>query len=138
MTIRTGALIFDDYIPGGIYGDQFVYTSDALYDALGFYDVIACEAVVDDVTVNVSGSFILYLQHSADGKNFLYSDGSTTPPVTPELKFGALSTTSVNVGISAYQGAAYPLLGKVRFALQFGEPKTSAHVKLFVVQRDLT
>ncbi|MFO0759490.1 MAG: hypothetical protein U0359_23565 [Byssovorax sp.] len=137
MTVRTGALIFDDYIPSGTYGNQFVYTSDALCDALGFYDVIACEAVVDDVVVNASGSFMLYLQHSADGSHFLYSDGTTTPPAVPELKFGALSTTSTNVGISAYQGATYPLLGKVRFALQFGEPKTSGHVKLFVVQRDL-
>jgi hypothetical protein len=136
MTARAGLLVFDEYIAGGTFGSEYVYTPDGFNDILGVHDVIACEAVVDDVTLTGSGSFLLFLQHSADGRNFVFSNGTTTPPAVPELKLGALSTTSVNFGIGAYQGT-YPLLGKVRFALQFGEVKTSAHVKLFVIQRDL-
>jgi hypothetical protein len=136
MTARSDFLIFDDYVASGTSGTVYVFTPDSLNDALGSYDVIACEAVVDNVSVSGSGSFKLYLQHSADDRNFVFSNGTTTPPGTPEISIASLSTTSTNFGITAYQGT-YPLLGNVRFAFQFGESTTSAHVKLFVAQRDL-
>lgn len=136
MTARTDLLVFDDYIASGTYGGVYVYTPDTLNDSLGIYDVIACEAILDKVTVSASGRFKLYLQHSADNRNFVFSNGLITPPVVPEISLTSLSTTSINIGIAAYPGT-YPLLGRVRFALQFGEATTSAHVKLFVIQRDL-
>lgn len=136
MTARSDLVIFDDYIAAGTFGSVYAYTPDVLNDALGLYDVLACEAILDQVSVSGSGSFKLYLQHSADDRRFVFSNGLTTPPAAPELKLASLSTTSANVGTAAYPGT-YPLLGKVRFALQFGEVSTSAHVKLFVIQRDL-
>jgi hypothetical protein len=135
MTVRADRLIFDDYIATGTCGAAYAYTADALSDALGLYDVIACEAVLDNVSFSGVGSFKLYLQHSADDRNFVFSNGMMTPGM-PELNLASLSTTAINFGITAYQGT-YPLLGKVRFALQFGEMTTAAHVKLFVIQRDL-
>jgi hypothetical protein len=136
MTARADLLAFDDYIASGTSGSVYVYTPDILNDTLGLYDVIACEAILDKVTLSAVGSFKLYLQHSANDKDFVFSNGLTTPPAAPEINLASLSTTAVNLGIAAYPGA-YPLLGKVRFALQFGEATTSAHVKLFVIQRDL-
>jgi hypothetical protein len=135
MTARADLLVFDDYIASGTYGGVYAYTPDVLNDALGLYDVIACEALLDKVTVSGAGSFMLYLQHSADNRNFVFTNGLITPPATPEINLTSLSTISTNYGIAAYQGT-YPLLGKVRFALQFGESTTSAHVKLFVMLRD--
>jgi hypothetical protein len=137
MTARAALLVFDDYIPAGTCGGVYAYTPDVLNDFLGSYDVIAYEVVVCDVTVAGAGSLSLYLQHSADNRSFVYSSFATTPPASPDIYLSPLSTTAVSHGISAYQGA-YPLLGNVRFALQFGEPTTSAHVKLFAVQRDLS
>lgn len=135
MTARAGLLIFDDYIASGTFGGVYAYTPDVLNDALGLYDVIACEAILDNVILSGAGRFQLYLQHSADNRNFVFTNGTTTPPVTQELLM-SLSTGSANFGIAAYQGT-FPRLGKVRFALQFGESTTSAHVKLFVTLRDL-
>lgn len=134
MTARADLLVFDDFIASGTSGGVYVYTPDTLNDTLGIYDVIAFQAILDKVSA--SGGFKLYLQHSADNRNFVFSNGLTTPPVAAEISFTSLSTTSVNLGMAAYPGT-YPLLGKVRFALQFGDATTSAHVKLFVIQRDL-
>jgi len=136
MTARAALLVFDDYIAAGTSGAVYAYTADVLNEVLGSYDVIAFEAVVDKVSLSGSGSFRLYLQHSADNKNFVFSNFAITPPATPDMNLSSLSTTSTNFGVSAYS-EAYPLLGNVRFALQFGEATTSAHVKLFVIQRDL-
>jgi hypothetical protein len=126
-------LVFDDYVPAGTSGVVYMYTPDVLSDILGSYDVIACQAVVDNVTFSVEGSFRLYLQQSADNRNFVFSNGSAAPP---DIFLTSLSNTSTNTGITMYPGT-YPLLGYVRFAVQFGEASTSAHVKLFVIQRDL-
>jgi hypothetical protein len=136
MTARASLLVFDDYVASGTFGGVYVYTPDVFNDALGLYDSIACEATVDKVTVSGSGSFKLYFQHSADNRNFVFTNGLTTPPAAPEIVLASLSTTAVNFAIAAYQGT-YPLLGMVRFALQFGESTTAAHIKLFVLQRDL-
>jgi hypothetical protein len=136
MTARAALMIFDDYIAAGTTGAVYMYTPDVLNDILGSYDVIACEAIIDKVSVSGAGSFRLYLQHSANNRNFVYSDFTTTAPGTADLSLPSLSTTTVNFGTTSYQGT-YPLLGNVRFAIQFGESTTAAHVKLFVVQRDL-
>jgi len=136
MTARSALLVFDDYIAIGTSGSTYVYTPTAFNDDLGTYDVLAFEVVVDNVVVSTSGSLSVYLQHSADNRSFVYSDFTTTPPVTPDVRLSTLSTTSTNFGIGAY-GGAYPLFGYVRFAMQFGEWTTAAHVKLFVTQRDL-
>lgn len=136
MTARAALMIFDDYVAAGTTGAVYVYTPDVLNDVLGSHDVIAFEAIADKVSLSGSGSLLVYLQHSADNRNFVYSSFGTTPPATPDISLPSLSTTAANYGIGAYSGA-YPLLGNVRFAIQFGESTTSGHVKLFVVQRDL-
>ena len=136
MTARAGLLIFDDYIAVGTFGGVYAYTPDVLNDALGLYDVIACEVILDKVSISGAGRFQLYLQHSADNRNFVFTNGLTTPPLAPEISLASLSTSSTSFGIAASQGM-FPLLGNVRFALQFGESTTSAHIKLFVTLRDL-
>jgi hypothetical protein len=134
MTARAALLVFDDYIPAGTSGSVFVYTPSTLNDVLGSHDVIACEVVVDDVDSVGTPDLLVDLQHAADDRNFVFSNGKTSPDA-PDLQVACYSFSTL-VDVATFN-EAYPLLGYVRFAFQFNYPGASARVRLFVVQRDL-
>jgi len=81
----------------------------------------------------------LYIEHSADGRNFVpVKTGAASPPASGagDVAFPApLSATSTNVKWGAHDGNE-PLLGYVRFRIFFSNAVTSAHVRVLVTQRD--
>lgn len=136
MSARAHQIVLDEYIPLETTGNAYVYTSAESTSRLGQFDILVLHAVADNVTAAAAGTLNVYIQHSADARNWLFTNGKTTAPSKPDLQVTNLSKSTVSAGTSAY-GGAYPLLGHVRLALQFGEATTAAHVKLHVTQRDL-
>jgi len=149
--MRNGqVLVFDDMITSS----ATAYTSAALYDRLGAHDEIAIIAVIDNVSTSGVG-FDLFIEHSCDTRNWLQRNESsqTFPPPgaagTGDITFNATNTPLLNqnttyarmfsdpcTGVSkASSTTGGPLLPFVRFAMKL--TTGSAHVKVYVVQRDL-
>jgi hypothetical protein len=139
MSRRANLLVFDDYVALGTTSSNPVYTSATYQQTLALFDQIAVQVVLDNVTrAGGAAGFSLNIQTSADGLNF----ANLNPTGTPEVSFAAspgLSTTSTNVAAGSYPGTVSnggSLLAYVRFAIQFTETTTGAHVKIYVTQRD--
>jgi hypothetical protein len=139
---RTNLLVFDDYVPLGTTSKSPVYTSVELQQELALFDQIAVQAVIDDVTraggFGATAGFSLNIQTSGDGRNFANLNAGNTPEVSIPGSPG-LSTTAPNVAAGSFPGAvsnSTTLLAFVRFAIQFTERTTAAHVKVYVTQRD--
>jgi len=151
--MRIGQIIvFDDMIASS----ATTYTSAGLYDRLGSHDEIAVIAVIDNVSTSSVG-FDLFIEHSCDTRNWLQRNDNSQvfpPPgtaATGDITFNATNTPLLSpnttytrmfsdpcTGISKVAGAGGsigPLLPFVRFAMKL--TSGSAHVKVYVVQRDL-
>jgi hypothetical protein len=145
-------LVFDDMISSS----TTAYTSASLYDRLGGHDEIAIIAVIDNVSTSSVG-FDLFIEHSCDTRNWLQrnDNGQAFPPpgaaTSGDITFSATNTPLLSpnttysrmfsdpcTGISKVAGAGGsmgPLLPFVRLAMKL--TSGSAHVKVYVVQRDL-
>jgi hypothetical protein len=149
--MRNGQLlVFDEMITSA----ATAYTSAAHYYALGSHDEIAIIAVIDNVSTSSVG-FDLFIEHSCDTRNWLQRNSSSQvfpPPGTAgtgDITFSASATPLLGTnttyarmfsdpcqGISIAGGTTTgPLLSNVRFAMKL--TAGSAHVKIYVVQRDL-
>lgn len=117
---RFNATVFDDVI----HGTNPVYTSQTFNAPLGQFDTLVVQAVVDNV--DATGTLDLYLQHSADGKNW------------SDLVTGALFVVGTVVGQQVTKSAAStaPALALVRILMRCNAPTTRAHVRVFVTARD--
>lgn len=137
MSRRTNLLIFDDYVPRNRTLSNPVYTSTEFDHALAMFDQIAIQVIVDNVTRSgMTAGLSLQLQTSGNGRHYAPLGGSpeVNIPGTP-----GLVTTATNVAAGSYPSSIYSggaLLGFVRFAIYFAEATTSAHVKVYVTQRD--
>jgi len=135
---RTNLLVFDDYVPLNTTSATPVYTSAEFHQALALFDQIAVQVVIDNVTRGVASGFSLNIQTSGDGRNFAKLNSGSTPEVSVAPSPG-LSTTATTVAAGSYPGPVSnggAILGFVRFAIQFTEATTAAHVKVYVTQRD--
>jgi len=136
---RANMLVFDDYVPLSTTWSNPVYTSAELHQALALFDEIAIQVIIDNVTRSGgTAGFALNIQTSGDGRNFANLNSAGTPEVSIAGSPG-LSTTAVNVATGSYPGVVTSggaILGFVRFAMQFTEATTAAHVKVYVTQRD--
>jgi hypothetical protein len=155
--MRNGQLLaFDDIITS----TATAYTTTALYDRLGSHDEISVLAVVDNVSTSGAG-FDLFIEHSCDTRSWLQrndldqafppteGDGSgditfsaTNPPLLGPNTTYARVFSDPCTGVSKYPpqtgdpgGTGGPMLAYVRFAMKL--TAGSAHVKVYVVQRDL-
>ncbi|KYG09324.1 hypothetical protein BE21_18490 [Sorangium cellulosum] len=112
-----------------------MFTSAELNSKLGHFDQLAIMVSIDNVGGSSIGGFELFIEHSADGRNFLVEKTNTTAPSGS----GDISITTLSTGINVKYGnhpGDNPLLNYVRFRLYFTNGTTSAHVKVFVTQRD--
>jgi hypothetical protein len=142
-------LVFDDMISSA----ATAYTSAAHYDLLGRHDEIAVLVVIDNVSTSSVG-FDLFIEHSCDTRNWLQRNDPSQaipPPGTAtfgDIKFNVTNTPLLSpnttymrmfsdpcIGVSNLSTVAGPLLANVRFAMKL--TAGSAHVKVYVVQRDL-
>lgn len=117
------ANVFDDLVSPGA---TTFYTSSTTQQALGDYDQLAIQAVIDNV--DVAGTFTLSIQHSADGENWVNKNA------TPEINAKAIATAAVTNIVGADTGAT-PTLGFVRFAFSIATA-SRAHVKLYATLRN--
>lgn len=148
--MRNGQLlVFDEMITAS----ATAYTSTVHYDVLGSHDEFAIIAVIDNVS-NVNVGFDLFVEHSCDARNWLQRNDTTQafpPPgavgtgdIVYSGVFTPLLTTNTTYarmfsdpckGVSNVGTATGPLLANVRLAMKL--TAGSAHVKVYVVQRDL-
>lgn len=135
---RNNYVVFDEYIPLGSDHTSPVFTSTELNARNGQSDQIAFQVCIDNVSGSPVGGFDLYMEHSADGRNFLPTKkGAANPPDSGagDVVFTKLSTQAVNVSWGCNNGSV-PFLGFVRFRLFFANKTTAAHVRVYVTQRD--
>ena len=133
---RANFIAFDEFIPLGTSSSSPVFTSAELNSKLGHFDQLAVMVAIDNVGGSTIGGFELFIEHSADGRNFLVENtNSTTPSGSGDISITSLSAGSTNVKYGNHSGST-PLLNYVRFRLYFTNATTSAHVKVFVTQRD--
>ncbi|HTN89033.1 MAG TPA: hypothetical protein VL242_35390 [Sorangium sp.] len=133
---RANFIAFDEFLPLGTSSSSPVFTSAELNSKLGHFDQLAIMVAIDNVGGSTIGGFELFIEHSADGRNFLVENtNSTTPSGSGDISITSLSAGSTNVKYGNHSGST-PLLNYVRFRLYFTNGTTSAHVKVFVTQRD--
>jgi hypothetical protein len=131
---RRNELVFDEVINATSLTPAF--TSDK-YDAiLGQFDQLAIFVLIDEVSASNAG-FSLYIDHSADGRQWIQGKNNS-PDV--QITVGNLSTTATNVAWGSDPGTLVnpptPLLGFVRLRMYFFNVAVTAHVKVYVTQRD--
>lgn len=134
---RANFLAFDEYVPAGATSLAPQFTTAELNTKLAQFDQLAIQVVIDNVTGSPIGSFDLYIEHSADGRNFVpvKSVANPPPPGSGDVSFGAGLSGGINVRWGAHDGDQ-PLLGHARFRMFFSNSSTAAHVRVFVTQRD--
>jgi hypothetical protein len=116
-------MVFNDFVQGA----TAVYTPSEHNEALGTYDRLAFQVVVD--SVNATGNITVQIEHSGDGRNWLNKNG------TAEINATAINAGATN-NLSGYDSGAAPLLGLVRLRVQLGGAATQANVKVHAVARD--
>jgi hypothetical protein len=126
-------VVFDDYVSNA----AGIAITDARYNTvLGEHDQIALHAVGDNApvltTVNV------FVQHSSEGRQWLYRQNNSTSSGTPEIVIVLNGTTDVQhkMWSDACLGTntAGPLLSFVRLVLS-ASAAGAAHVKVHLTQR---
>jgi hypothetical protein len=132
-------LVFDENIQVNAGSPTPFYTDQSLNDRLGVFDMLAIMAVVDDVPSTGTGATLdVYLEHSADGRNWQSKFWTGSPPAANPI----ITVTSTSSGQNAYVGndpGTTPSLAFVRFRLELtpaGANPASAHVRLFVTGRN--
>ncbi len=119
---KTNLLVFDDFITNA----TTIYTRPELNGPLGEHDLLAIQAVADQVTT--TGTLTVQIYHSGDQINWKAKNG------TAEINAGAITQGSTNVLAGADAGTT-PSLGYVKLGLTIATT-TQAHVKIWVTGRD--
>lgn len=129
---RSNFTAFNEFLPLGTTSTTPAYTSAELNNKLAHFDQLALQVIIDNVSGTSVGTFDLFVEHSADGRNFVALTTGATGDVHTAT---SLSTTSVNLAYGKIDGTT-PLLGYVRFRMQFSNTTTAAHVHVLTTQRD--
>jgi hypothetical protein len=134
---RQNFTAFDENLPSGTIHTSPAFTSNGQDSRLAQYDQLAVQVVIDNVAGANLGGFDLYLEHSADDRNFIPANPAISQPSvgSGEVSFKVLQAGSTNVAWGTHNGST-PLLGYVRFRMFFSNSTTSAHVRVLVTQRD--
>ena len=126
--------VFNDYVgtSSTAAGVSITALTNASFDeVLGFYDQLAIQVVVDDVTVGAApAGLTVQIAHSADGLNFVYKNA--TPEVSTPTQLNIGTPTYMSFG---YDRGAYPSLGLVRLVviLTGAVGPVRAHVRITVM-----
>lgn len=115
---------FNDFV----YGAAAVFSTIDLAAALGKYDQLSLQAVVDQV--DAAGTLTVQILHSADGIHFKAKNA--TAEITGAAGALAANATSVCVGSDSSNA---PSLAYVVLSLGI-TGATRAHIKLYVSARD--
>jgi len=121
---KMNVLVFDDFIAGS----STVYTRPELNDQLGQNDLLALQAIVDQVAV-AAGNVTVQIYHSADQINWKTKNG------TAEINAVAIAVNTTNVAFGS-DGGTVPSLGFVRLGITIAAVSAQAHVKLWVTGRN--
>ena len=124
---KPNILVFDDFVYG-INPNNAVFTDQKFNDLLGKLDQTAIFAVADS-TGGSTPTLSVQLQHSPDGRNWVNKNG------TPEIANQGIPT-GATTGLYGYDSGTAPSGANVRLAVWLGPASTSAHVKIFVCDRD--
>jgi hypothetical protein len=119
---KMNILAFDDFITG----TSTVYTRPELNGTLGEHDLLAIQAVADQI--NTTGTLTVQIYHSADQINW------KTKNATAEINAGTTTTGSTAVLVGS-DGGTSPSLGYVKLGMTLATT-TQAHVKIWVTGRD--
>ncbi len=114
--------VFDDFVTTGVR----YWTSDAFSDLLGQYDQLSIQVVADDV--DVTGTFTLAIEHSADGVHFLAKSA------LPEIHAQPITAGLTNLFAVADAGTN-PSLTYVRLRVSVATT-TRARIRVDVTMRD--
>ena len=127
--------VFDEFLPVA----TSTFTDAQFNSRLAVTDQIALHAVADNVTVGGTPTCSIFVQHSSDGRNFLYrSNNSVTAPGTPEIQIPISTGVPIHLMWSDSclgTTSAGPLLSFVRLAIVMGAG-TACHLKIHVTHRD--
>jgi hypothetical protein len=140
--LRNQILVFDEFIPNN---GVATYTHERFNHVLGAFDQLALMAVVDNVSTTTTDGFDIWVAHSADARQWLYRGNEQTVRTHPPLSIAlngdihwptsSLVRNAPNLGLFRDPGTT-PLLAYIRLELAFTGTATSAHVKVYAVQRD--
>ena len=119
---KANLLVFDDFIAGA----TTIYTETGAQSGLGEHDMLAIQAVADQVTT--TGTLTVQIYHSADQINWKAKNG------TAEINAGTTTEGSTNVLVGSDSGTT-PSLGFVKLGMTLATT-TQAHVKISVTARD--
>jgi hypothetical protein len=133
---RANWVAFDEFLPLNTGASSPVFTSAELNSKLGQFDQIAIMVAIDNVGGGTVGGFELFIEHSADGRNFLATKTNTAVPTgSGDISIATLAANAINTRWGSNDSTA-PLLNYVRFRMYFTNTTTSAHVRVLVTQRD--
>lgn len=111
-----------------VVGTASVYTGAQFNESLGMYDMVAIQAVVDQVA-GTSPDLTVAIEGSNDQRNWVAKNG------TAEISAEPLSSSATNVFVGTDAGST-PSLAFVRLKITLGGTNPSAHVKISVCLRD--
>ena len=118
---RSNLLVFDDYVHPGV-----ATTSQQFNSALATTDLLAIQAVVDNITGSATTGFLVKIFHSTDGRNW----------IARGLNDIDLSSTTLTAGsYFGYDKAPSPLLAFVQLRITM-PAGMAAHVRIYVTGRD--
>lgn len=125
--IRDAFIAFDDQVTSGAPA----LTSDAVAPRWGIFDRPAMQVIVDDTLGGTRGTLTLTLLHSGDGQVWVPRSAS------PEIDAAEITdqTTALYGALAATD--YLPNLPFVRAQIELGGAISSAHVRLYVVMRDI-
>jgi hypothetical protein len=126
--------VFDDYAT-----PTAVNTDSRFNSLLGEHDMLALHAVADNATV-ATLTVSVYVQHSSDGRNWLFrSSNGTSTPGTSSAEINLVFAATTDVPNKMWSDAALsttmsgPLLSFVR--LYIVTTSGAAHLKVHATQR---
>jgi hypothetical protein len=109
-------VVFEDYLGTSSiapFASATALTPAFLDEVLGFYDQLAIQVVVDDVSVGAPpAALTVQIAHSADGLHYVYKNAAPEVSTPAQLNLGA--PTYMEFG---YDAGTYPSLGLVRLAV---------------------
>jgi hypothetical protein len=138
--------VFDDFLPPG--SDTLGVYSGADADLiLGKHDALALHVITDETSG--SGTLIVSVQQSHDGRDWFNRDGTPVDGGTILTTFSSAFTSAISqtvwsdaaLGVSQNNGRGTgvngPLMPYVRLFLRLATSAESAHVQIFATQRDM-
>ena len=139
-------MAFDDFIPSL----SPVYTNESLNAALGRYDLLGWQVVIDNWSGSGALTFDVQIEHAADDKksSFLaksrHATGSGSSSAVGEMHLTGLTSGDLvsrygydsNVYTGSWGDSPMPSLAFVRLKMWFGGSSASGHVRLWVTARD--